>query len=207
MIEFENEQVRVARRMLAQVRKGDEYARAADAEAKERAKSPVAREAVRDGRERNRQRRVVRDDDAQLELLGGDRRVHEGIAMPSRPGASGEATSDVGAEAEERAVRFLSERGYWVIERNYKCEIGELDIVARHGDDLVFVEVRSRESDEHGDAVDTVGPRKQQKISRVAEVYLMHKQPAFERCRFDVVAIDDDQISVYEDAWRLGGLL
>ena len=115
-------------------------------------------------------------------------------------------TIELGASAEERAVAALVNEGYEIVERNYRCDVGELDIIASDGDDLVFVEVRSRSSMDYGGASQAVGRNKQRKVTKVAEVYLRHKRPWFDTCRFDVVAIDGDDVEIYKDAWR-GGLL
>src|SRR5690349_18103769 len=93
-------------------------------------------------------------------------------------------TLDVGAEAEELAVALLCERGYHIVERNWRMKAGELDIVARDRDTLVFVEVRSRADDEHGSALEAVGTRKQRQVMRVAEHYLEIEDPRYEDIRF-----------------------
>lgn len=130
-----------------------------------------------------------------------------GIPMPRTPGPSGDpCTIEVGSEAEALAVRHLEEHGYVIVERNYKCDLGEVDIIALDGDALVFIEVRSRATDEHGDAVESVTRAKQRKVTLVAEVYFQHERPEHAEYRFDVVAINGDRIDLYRDAWR-GGLL
>jgi putative endonuclease len=113
-------------------------------------------------------------------------------------------TIEIGATAEDRAADALYRRGYRIVERNYRCRVGELDIIARDGPTLVFVEVRSRRTGEHGSALDAVGWRKQQKVSRVAALYIAARRPAFESARFDVVAITGSDVVVIKDAWRLG---
>ena len=118
-------------------------------------------------------------------------------------------TIELGATAEDRAADALLDEGYEIVERNYRCDVGELDIIARDGDDLVFVEVRSRSSTDHGGASEAVGPHKRRQVAKVAEVYLRHKRPGFATCRFDVVAINGARaadIEIYKDAWR-GGML
>jgi putative endonuclease len=113
-------------------------------------------------------------------------------------------TIEIGASGEDRAADALHRRGYRIIERNYRCKMGELDIIAREGPTLVFVEVRSRRSGEFGSALDAVGWRKQNKVSRVAAYYIAVRRPRFDTARFDVVAITGDEIVVVKDAWRLG---
>src|SRR5262245_11581714 len=112
-------------------------------------------------------------------------------------------TVSVGATAEERAVEMLVRRGYRIVERNFRCKTGELDIVGRDGRVLVFVEVRSRADANHGRAIEMVTRQKQRKVSRVAGAYLSLRRPHFNEARFDVVAITGHEIELVQDAWRL----
>lgn len=114
------------------------------------------------------------------------------------------STRDRGQAAEDAAVAHLVRRGVSIVERNFRCRIGELDVIAREGDELIFVEVRSRADDAHGDAAWAVGPRKQRQLARVAEAYLSLRQPRFDSCRFDVVAVTGDDIEWFRDAFRIG---
>jgi putative endonuclease len=107
-----------------------------------------------------------------------------------------------GADAESRATRLLLRSGYRIVERNFRCHSGELDIVARDGDILCFVEVRSRADAAHGHAAEMIDARKQAKVSRVALHYIGLRNPSFERSRFDVVAITGDDELLIRDAWR-----
>jgi putative endonuclease len=115
------------------------------------------------------------------------------------------STTAKGRSAEERAELFLRQRGYEIVERNARSAFGEIDLVAREGGDLVFVEVRSRADDSTGGAEETVGAIKQRQIARAAAVYLSERAPGFETCRFDVVAITGDDIALFQDAFRLSG--
>ncbi|MBS1124388.1 MAG: hypothetical protein H6Q90_6616 [Deltaproteobacteria bacterium] len=112
-------------------------------------------------------------------------------------------TVKIGASAEHAATRLLLEHGYRIVERNFRCKAGELDLVARDGTVLVFVEVRSRANADHGHAVEMVGSRKQRQVARVAALYLALRQPAYEEIRFDVVAITGHEAMLIQDAWRL----
>jgi putative endonuclease len=114
------------------------------------------------------------------------------------------STTDKGRGAEGRAVAHLASLGYQIVERNARTAGGEIDIVAREGDELVFVEVRSRADDTAGRAEDTVGPAKRRRVARAAAAYLVERNPHRATCRFDVVAITGDAIEVYRDAFRLG---
>jgi putative endonuclease len=107
-----------------------------------------------------------------------------------------------GKEAEQRAVDYLCGCGYRIVERNFRCKLGELDIVALDGDTLVFVEVRSRQSARFGTALESVSPAKQRQVARVAQVYLTKHGPRL--CRFDVIGITGADLTHVPDAFRLG---
>jgi putative endonuclease len=110
---------------------------------------------------------------------------------------------EVGATGEDRAADHLVRSGMRIVERNYRCKVGELDIIARDGTTLVFVEVRSRRSAEFGSALDAVTHHKRRKVTRVALAYLAARKPRFACARFDVVAITGDEVVHIKDAWRL----
>ena len=112
------------------------------------------------------------------------------------------STRDTGIAAESEAIAALRAAGYDIVEQNYRCKIGELDVIARDRGVLVFVEVRSRADDSHGHAAEMVTRRKQRKVIRVALYYLGSEQPEFDECRFDVVAITGGVIDVIKDAFR-----
>ncbi len=115
------------------------------------------------------------------------------------------STVDSGRLAEDRAAAFLEERGFRVLERNYRCRFGELDIVAEDGACLVFVEVRSRARAEHGDALEMVGITKQRQVARVAQHFLDVRRPRHRDIRFDVVGITGGRIEHVTDAFRVDG--
>ena len=94
-----------------------------------------------------------------------------------------------GKRGEELAEAYLAEAGYRIIERNYRCLFGEIDIVAEEGETLVFVEVKSRRSAAYGDPQLAVGPQKQKKISRISLHYLAEHHLRDRPARFDVVAV------------------
>ncbi|GAA5444224.1 hypothetical protein Misp06_02410 [Microbulbifer sp. NBRC 101763] len=99
--------------------------------------------------------------------------------------------STVGARMEGAAALHLQRAGLSVTERNYRCRHGEIDLIAREGDTVVFVEVRFRRSSRFGGAGASVDIRKQQKLLATAHSYLQqHKLDC--PCRFDVLAIDGD---------------
>jgi len=96
-----------------------------------------------------------------------------------------------GAAAEEQAARFLERQGLAIVARNYRTRFGEIDLVAREGAILVFVEVRMRSSPGFGGAAGSIGPRKQARIVAAARQFLARigREPP---CRFDVVTLDGD---------------
>ncbi len=114
-----------------------------------------------------------------------------------------ESTIEVGASAEHLAAELLVQRGYRIVERNFRCGSGELDIVARDGEVLCFIEVRSRSNADHGHAVEAVDRKKQRQVARVAMHYIGLRNPQFDRSRFDVVAVTGDDVLLIQDAWRL----
>jgi putative endonuclease len=107
----------------------------------------------------------------------------------------------LGFAAEARAAEYLQRKGYRVVDRNWTCRGGEIDLVCEHGDTLVFVEVRARSDDAHGTPLETVVDLKRRRLVRAAEIYLHVKKQWERACRFDVVAVAGDAIEHVEDAF------
>lgn len=98
--------------------------------------------------------------------------------------------SAVGRAGEDTAAELLERSGYVLVERNWRCRLGEIDIIALDGSTLVFVEVRSRTNPvRFGTAVEAVTPRKCRQVRDVATVYLKQRGGAAQPLRFDVVAV------------------
>ena len=93
-----------------------------------------------------------------------------------------------GAAAEELAAVFLEGQGLRIIERNYRCRFGEIDLVARSGAALVFVEVRARKSEAFGGAAGSITAAKRRRLVAAARHYLARHRVS-RACRFDVVLI------------------
>ncbi len=114
-------------------------------------------------------------------------------------------TRQVGKSGEDRAVRFLKKKGYRIIERNYRCIFGEIDLVATDQDEIVFVEVKSRRSKDFGNPEAAVDIKKQKKISRIAMNYLAEKELGDHNARFDVVAIhflpEGERVEIIKNAF------
>ena len=108
----------------------------------------------------------------------------------------------VGTQYESMAVQYLTEAGYHILERNFRCRTGEIDIIAKDGAYLVFVEVKYRASAACGSALEAVDYRKQQSILRVAQYYMVsHGYGTQTNCRFDVVAILGKEIILIQNAF------
>lgn len=99
-------------------------------------------------------------------------------------------TQHAGLWAEELAARHLAAQGLKEVSRNYRCAMGEIDLIMTEGATLVFVEVRYRANTRFGRAEETVGYRKQQRLIKAAQHFLQTRRDSAGRpCRFDVVAI------------------
>ena len=108
----------------------------------------------------------------------------------------------IGTEEEALAAAFLKEQGYRILEQNFRCRLGEIDIIARDGSALVFIEVKYRKNSKYGNQAEAVDRRKQQKICKVADYYRMkYRIPDGQACRFDVVAIQGREIRLIRDAF------
>ena len=109
---------------------------------------------------------------------------HRSFRPPNSP-------ESVGRDAERLAERFLTRRGLIVVARNYRCRRGEIDLVMRDADTLVFVEVRRRTSRTFGGGLGSIDRRKRARLVTAAEVFLTANRIGDDRpCRFDVLAID-----------------
>lgn len=103
-----------------------------------------------------------------------------------------------GAAGEQRALDYLQGQGMRLLQRNFLCKGGEIDLVMQEGRTLVFVEVRQRASGRFGGALASITPAKQRRIVHAAQVYLMGLG-APPPCRFDVVAIEAGQLVWLKD--------
>ncbi len=95
----------------------------------------------------------------------------------------------LGGEGEDAAARFLRKLGAKILERNFRSPVGEIDIIARHKNELLFVEVKTRRSEQFGLPAEAVGPRKQRQIVRTAQWYLQQGNGRNLQPRFDVVSV------------------
>jgi len=105
--------------------------------------------------------------------------------MKSAPGVTGQAT-------EAAACRHLQKAGLQLLDKNYRCRQGEIDLIMLDNDDLVFVEVRFRRHVGYGSGAESVTTAKQQKIIRAAQHFLAcHQSDSAKACRFDVISVSE----------------
>lgn len=109
-----------------------------------------------------------------------------------------------GQEAERLAAAFLQAKGMTVLERNFRAKVGEIDLVAKDKDEVVFVEVRARASKDFGGAAASVVPAKRRKLIKAASLWLQAR--GWEGpCRFDVVAVDAGRLEHLPAAFDADG--
>ncbi len=112
----------------------------------------------------------------------------------------------IGTEHEEQTAEWLRQRGYNILERNFRCRMGEIDLIAERDGCIVFVEVKYRRSGNCGAPEEAVDYRKQVRVSNAASYYLYkHFFPTDTPCRFDVAAVEGDEIRMIENAFSYCG--
>ena len=94
-----------------------------------------------------------------------------------------------GRYAEKIAADFLMRQGFVIVARNYRCRLGEIDLIAREGDTLVFVEVRFRSRSDYGNAIESITNMKRRKLIAAALYFLQERGDGDSDCRFDVIAL------------------
>lgn len=114
---------------------------------------------------------------------------------------------ELGNLGERLALKKIKDLGYKCIEKNYRCSLGEIDLIARDRDCLVFIEIKTRKGRSIGYAKEAVTPRKIRQISKVALAYMKANDCCDTKARFDVVAVnikgDREEIEVVKDAFEL----
>ena len=108
-------------------------------------------------------------------------------------------TQQQGRAGEDAALAYLQGHGLVLVEANFRCKAGEIDLIMRDGESLVFVEVRQRAAGSPVSALDSIGPAKIRRIVRAAQVYLQALRWV-PPCRIDVVAIDGDCVQWLRNA-------
>lgn len=113
---------------------------------------------------------------------------------------------ETGAKYEQKAGKYLESQGYVILEYNYRCRLGEVDIIAIDGEYLVFCEVKYRADSKSGHPAEAVDRKKQQIISKCALYYITGRGISDQACRFDVVSFEGDAVTVYRNAFDyIGG--
>lgn len=102
-------------------------------------------------------------------------------------------SQSLGQEAERQAAAYLTRQGLRLLARNYRCRMGEIDLIMQDRDSVVFVEVRYRRTDRYGSGAETVSAHKQQRLAKTA-LHFLKANRRFRHCatRFDVVSICGD---------------
>ncbi len=108
----------------------------------------------------------------------------------------------LGTNYERAAAYYLEQFGYIVLEYNYRCRMGEIDLIAKDGSCLVFCEVKYRADSRKGSPIEAVGVRKQQTIFRCAMYYLTERGMEDVPCRFDVIGIEGGKVTHIKNAFE-----
>ena len=107
-----------------------------------------------------------------------------------------------GSHYEQQVAAFLQKQGFEILEMNFRCRSGEIDLIARDGAYLVFVEVKYRSSSMNGYALEAIDYRKASQIRRIAQIYLLKKKyPENTPCRFDAAGVDGKHITYIKNAF------
>jgi putative endonuclease len=121
---------------------------------------------------------------------------------PRRPTERGLARRKVGVDGEGYAARWYATQGYEIIERNWRCHEGEIDLIVRKGSVLVFCEVKTRSSDRFGTGLEAVTRTKQKRLRVLAAKWLReHSVSGMVSVRFDVASVMGADITVVENAF------
>ncbi|CUX47206.1 YraN family protein [Clostridium sp. C105KSO13] len=108
----------------------------------------------------------------------------------------------VGSDYEQAVGYFLEQQGYVILQFNYRCCLGEIDIIARDGAYLVFCEVKYRQDKMKGSPLEAVGAKKQRTLYKCASYYLTVKGISDSPCRFDVIGIEGEKIIHIKNAFQ-----
>ena len=119
---------------------------------------------------------------------------------------AGQNKRETGSAYERLAADFLEKRGCRILKMNYRNRFGEIDLVGKDGDDLVFFEVKERRTGQAGSAAEAVTLSKQKKICAVSDTYrFMEKVSPDTQIRYDVIAIDGNKINWIKNAFEYIG--
>ena len=114
---------------------------------------------------------------------------------------------DIGKRGETLAISFLKKNGYRIIESNFRCRYGEIDIIAQDGKTVAFIEVKTKTSNRFGSPTQAIDSRKQRQVSKTALAYISQKRLTNYSARFDVVGINikgsNSEIELIKNAFEL----
>lgn len=115
---------------------------------------------------------------------------------------------ELGLAGEKKAVEFLKNNGYKILDKNFRTSLGEIDIVAKDKDCICFVEVKTRSGDQKGRPEESITKNKQHKLSQMALLYLKNKNLLKKSARFDVVTVmqnlsEIDKIEIIKNAFSI----
>ena len=114
---------------------------------------------------------------------------------------------DIGKRGETLAISFLKKNGYRIIESNFRCRYGEIDIIAQDGKTVAFIEVKTKTSNRFGSPTQAIDLRKQRQVSKTALAYISQKRLTNYSARFDVVGINikgsNSEIELIKNAFEL----
>lgn len=111
-------------------------------------------------------------------------------------------TRQIGIRYEKKAAEYLMQRGYRIVEKNYRCRLGEIDLVGIEQDYLCFIEVKFRKNSRMGNPLEAIDLNKQRRIIKTAQFYILtHGVPQNIKCRFDAVGILDEKITLVKNAF------
>ncbi len=115
-------------------------------------------------------------------------------------------TRKLGTAQEQRVADWMRQRGFYIVEQNFRCKFGEIDLIAKKDGYLIFVEVKYRSNEQYGVPREAVDWRKRQRISNAAVFYLKRYGYSMEHpCRFDVAEVSKDSINLMENAFDYCG--
>jgi putative endonuclease len=109
--------------------------------------------------------------------------------------------TSVGKIGEELACRYLQDNGYLILSRNYRSRFGEIDIIAKKGNCIAFIEVKYRKNNRFGEGYEAVSHQKMEKIRKTAQFFILSFKDKDIIYRFDVISIDGDRIRHIENAF------
>lgn len=134
--------------------------------------------------------------------MSQDRMKNQGkMGIQNKGGGSNKRAK--GAAYEQAVGYYLERQGYEILQFNYRCPLGEIDIVSKEGGCLVFCEVKYRADASKGSPLEAVGARKQKTIYRCAQWYLNEKHLADgTACRFDVIGVEGSKITLIKNAFE-----